>query len=51
MCIPSETLTTLEQVKMSVNKKELQHVLGLFAFWGKHAPDLSIIACSLYHLT
>lgn len=35
MCIPSEILFTLEQVKMSVNKKELWHVLGLFTFWRK----------------
>ncbi|KAF1437148.1 hypothetical protein FQV07_0010737, partial [Pygoscelis papua] len=36
VCIPPETLTTLEQVWMPGNKKELQHALGLLVFWGKH---------------
>ncbi|KFP79771.1 hypothetical protein N311_00019, partial [Apaloderma vittatum] len=43
VCIPSETLTTLDQVKMPENKKELQHALGLLVFWRKHIPDFSII--------
>ncbi|KAF1591957.1 hypothetical protein FQV11_0013924, partial [Eudyptes moseleyi] len=34
--IPPETLTTLEQVRMLGNKKELQHALGLLVFWRKH---------------
>ncbi|KAF1487947.1 hypothetical protein FQV18_0015949, partial [Eudyptula minor novaehollandiae] len=36
VCIPPETLTTLEQVRMPGNKKELQHALGLLVFWRKH---------------
>ncbi|KAF1449665.1 hypothetical protein FQV07_0009654, partial [Pygoscelis papua] len=36
MCIPPETLTTLEQVGMPRNKRELQHALGLLTFWRKH---------------
>ncbi|KAF1439457.1 hypothetical protein FQV07_0011950, partial [Pygoscelis papua] len=36
VCIPPETLTTLEQVQMPGNKKELQHALGLLVFWRKH---------------
>ncbi|KAF1552128.1 hypothetical protein FQV19_0015928, partial [Eudyptula minor] len=36
VCIPPKTLTTLEQVQMPGNKKELQHVLGLLVFWRKH---------------
>ena len=51
MCIPSETLSTLKQVKMPENKKELQHALGLLVFWRKHVPDFSIIARRLYDLT
>ncbi|KFQ79909.1 hypothetical protein N335_04046, partial [Phaethon lepturus] len=51
ICIPPETLTTLEQVKMPENKKELQHALGLLVFWRKHIPDFSIIARPLYDLT
>ncbi|NXX13215.1 POL5 protein, partial [Podargus strigoides] len=50
VCIPSET-TTIEQVKMPENRKELQHALGLLVFWKKHIPYFSIIACSLYDLT
>ncbi|KFQ80711.1 hypothetical protein N335_00742, partial [Phaethon lepturus] len=51
ICIPPETLTTLEQVKMPENKKELQHALGLLVFWRKHIPDFSIIAHPLYDFT
>ncbi|KAM9590605.1 uncharacterized protein ACIBXB_005796 isoform 2-T2 [Morphnus guianensis] len=51
VCIPPETLSTLEQVKMPENKKELQHALGLLVFWRKHIPDFSIIARPLYDLT
>ncbi|KAF1569731.1 hypothetical protein FQV10_0008345, partial [Eudyptes schlegeli] len=36
VCIPPETLTTLEQVGMPGNKRELQHALGLLVFWRKH---------------
>ncbi|KAK4806973.1 hypothetical protein QYF61_027340 [Mycteria americana] len=51
VCIPPETLTTLEQVRVPENKKELQHALGLLVFWRKHIPDFSIIARPLYDLT
>lgn len=51
VCIPSETLTTLQQVKAPGNKRELQHALGLLVFWRKHIPDFSIIARPLYDLT
>ena len=51
VCIPPETLTTLEEVKSPENKKELQHALGLLVFWRKHIPDFSIIARPLYDLT
>ncbi|KAK4810691.1 hypothetical protein QYF61_007491 [Mycteria americana] len=51
VCIPPETLTTLEQVRVPKNKKELQHALGLLVFWRKHIPDFSIIARPLYDLT
>ncbi|KAK4810916.1 hypothetical protein QYF61_013324 [Mycteria americana] len=51
VCIPPETLTTLEQVRVPENKKELQHALGLLVFWRKHIPDFSIIARPLYNLT
>ncbi|NXF77356.1 POL5 protein, partial [Sclerurus mexicanus] len=44
VCIPSEILTTLEQVKMLESKKELQHALGFLFFWRKHVLDFSIIA-------
>ncbi|NXT56988.1 TF26 protein, partial [Pluvianellus socialis] len=50
VCIPSKTLTSLEQVKMPENKKLLQHALGLMVFWRKHIPYFSLIACSLYDL-
>lgn len=49
MCVSSKTLSTLE-LKMSVNKRALQQVLGLFTFRRKHVPDLSIIARPLYDL-
>ncbi|NWW88730.1 TF29 protein, partial [Rhynochetos jubatus] len=49
VCIPPKTLTTLEQVGIPENKKELQHALGLLVFWRKHIPDFSI-AHPLYDL-
>ncbi|KAK4817733.1 hypothetical protein QYF61_026533 [Mycteria americana] len=49
--MPPETLTTLEQVKIPENKKELQHALGLLVFGKKHIPYFSIIARPLYDLT
>ncbi|NWH53221.1 POL5 protein, partial [Fregata magnificens] len=35
-CIPKETLSTLDQIKIPDSKKELQHVLGMLVFWRKH---------------
>ncbi|NXE66350.1 TF26 protein, partial [Calcarius ornatus] len=49
-CIPPDTLTSLEQMKMPENKKDLQQALGLLVFWRKHIPDFSIIARPLYNL-
>ncbi|PKU32796.1 endogenous retrovirus group 3 member 1 env polyprotein [Limosa lapponica baueri] len=49
-CIPKDTLTTLDQIKMPKSKKELQHALGLLVFWRKHIPDFSIIARPLHDL-
>ncbi|NXE30306.1 POL5 protein, partial [Ardeotis kori] len=43
-CIPPDTLTSLDQIKMPESKKGLQHALGLLVFWRKHIPDFSIIA-------
>ncbi|KFO11891.1 hypothetical protein N312_11417, partial [Balearica regulorum gibbericeps] len=51
MCIPPKTLTTLEQIKIPENNKELHHILGLLVFWKKHIPDFSITAHPLYDLT
>ncbi|KFM11462.1 hypothetical protein AS27_04017, partial [Aptenodytes forsteri] len=41
VCIPPKTLTTLEQMGMPGNKRELQRALGLLVFWRKHIPDFS----------
>ncbi|NXP61486.1 TF211 protein, partial [Chloropsis cyanopogon] len=49
-CIPPDTLTSLDQIKMPESRKELQHALGLLLFWRKHIPDFSIIARPLYNL-
>ncbi|NXY11864.1 POL5 protein, partial [Pteruthius melanotis] len=49
-CIPPDTLTSLDQIKMPDSKKDLQHVLGLLVFWRKHIPDFSTIARPLYNL-
>ncbi|NWS72957.1 TF29 protein, partial [Crotophaga sulcirostris] len=49
-CIPPDTPTSLDQIKMSELKKDLQHGLGLLLFWRKHIPDFSIIARPLYDL-
>ena len=49
-CIPPDTLTSLDQIKMPESKKDLQHALGLLVFWRKHIPDFSIIARPLYDL-
>lgn len=49
-CIPQDTLSALDKLKMPENKKELQHALGLLVFWRKHIPDFSIIARPLYDL-
>lgn len=43
--IPTETLTTLEWVKMPENK-ELKHALDFLISWNKQIPDFSIIPCS-----
>ncbi|NWI76452.1 TF29 protein, partial [Dryoscopus gambensis] len=50
ICIPPDTLTSLDQIKMPESRKDLQHVLGLLVFWRKHIPDFSIIARPLYDL-
>lgn len=47
----SQTLTTLEQVRIPENKTELQHALSLLTFWRQHITGFSIIACPLYDLT
>ncbi|NXH37563.1 TF29 protein, partial [Dicaeum eximium] len=49
-CIPPDTLTSLDQIKMPESRKELQQVLGLLVFWRKHIPYFSIIARPLYDL-
>ncbi|NXM13436.1 TF26 protein, partial [Ploceus nigricollis] len=49
-CIPPDTLTSLDQIKMPHSRKELQQALGLLVFWRKHIPDFSIIARPLYDL-
>ncbi|KFV61024.1 hypothetical protein N307_00052, partial [Dryobates pubescens] len=49
-CIPPDTLSSLDQIKMPESKKDLQHALGLLVFWRKHIPDFSIIARPLYDL-
>ncbi|NXQ14716.1 TF29 protein, partial [Peucedramus taeniatus] len=49
-CILSDTLTSLDQIKMPESRKDLQQALGLLVFWRKHIPDFSIIARPLYDL-
>ncbi|NWX94202.1 TF29 protein, partial [Nothoprocta ornata] len=49
-CIPPDTLSSLEQIKMLESKRDLQHVLKLLVFWRKYIPDFSIIARPLYDL-
>ncbi|RMB96167.1 hypothetical protein DUI87_27228 [Hirundo rustica rustica] len=49
-CIPPDTLTSLDQIKMPESRKDLQQALGLLVFWRKHNPDFSIIARPLYDL-
>ncbi|KFR04099.1 hypothetical protein Y956_00794, partial [Nipponia nippon] len=49
-CIPLDTLSSLDSLKMPESKKDLQHALGLLVFWRKHIPDFSIIARPLYDL-
>ncbi|NXS16482.1 TF29 protein, partial [Mystacornis crossleyi] len=49
-CIPPDTLTSLDQIRMPGSRKDLQQVLGLLVFWRKHIPDFSIIARPLYDL-
>ncbi|NXA44210.1 TF26 protein, partial [Eudromia elegans] len=49
-CIPPDTLSSLDQIKMPESKRDLQHALGLLVFWRKHIPDFSIIARPLYDL-
>ena len=51
VCIHPKILTTLEQIKMSESKKELQHALSVLVFWRKHILDFLIIAYPLYDLT
>ena len=49
-CIPPDTLSSLDQIKIPESKKDLQHALGLLVFWRKHIPDFSIIVRPLYDL-
>ncbi|KFQ47824.1 hypothetical protein N334_13841, partial [Pelecanus crispus] len=49
-CIPPDTLCSLDEIKMPMSKKKLQHALGLLVFWRKHIPDFSIIVRPLYDL-
>ena len=49
-CIPPDTLSSLDSVKMLESKRDLQHALGLLMFWRKHTPDFSIVARPLYDL-
>jgi len=49
-CIPPNTLSSLELIKMPESKKELQHALGLLMFWKKHILYFLIIARPLYDL-
>ncbi|GAB0180730.1 pol-like protein ENS-3 [Grus japonensis] len=49
-CIPPDTLSSLDLIRMPESKKDLQHALGLLVFWRKHIPDFSIIARPLYNL-
>ncbi|NWQ84917.1 TF29 protein, partial [Rhodinocichla rosea] len=49
-CIPPDSLTSLDQIKMPESRKELQQALGLLVFWRKHIPDFSIIARPPYDL-
>ncbi|NXB89825.1 POL3 protein, partial [Vidua chalybeata] len=49
-CIPPDTLTSLDQIKMPHSGKDLQQALGLLVLWRKHIPDFSIIARPLYDL-
>jgi len=50
MCIPDETLTMLDQIRIPTSKQELHQVLQTLVFWRKHIPDFSIIARPLYDL-
>ncbi|KFQ96681.1 hypothetical protein N306_07109, partial [Opisthocomus hoazin] len=49
-CIPRDTLSSLDLIKMPESKKDLQHALGLLVFWRRHIPDFSIIVRPLYDL-
>ncbi|NXB16983.1 TF26 protein, partial [Rhagologus leucostigma] len=49
-CIPPDTLTSLDQIKMPESRKDLQHALGLLVFWRKHITDFSITTRPLYNL-
>ncbi|KFQ72778.1 hypothetical protein N337_09669, partial [Phoenicopterus ruber ruber] len=49
-CIPPDTLSSLDLIKMPESKKDLQHALGLLVFWRKHVPDFLIITRLLYDL-
>ncbi|NXC73854.1 TF29 protein, partial [Anhinga anhinga] len=50
VCIPRDTLSALDQVKIPESKKEMQHTLGLLVFWRKHIPNFAIIAHPLHNL-
>ncbi|NXL79790.1 TF26 protein, partial [Leptocoma aspasia] len=49
-CIPPDTLTSLDQIKMPESRKDFQHALGLLVFWRKNIPNFSIIARHVYNL-
>jgi len=49
-CIPPDTLSSLDLIKMPESTKDLQHSLGLHVVWRKHIPGFSIIARPSYDL-
>ncbi|XP_059120184.1 uncharacterized protein LOC131911818 [Peromyscus eremicus] len=49
--IPETVIDKLKQIKRPQNKTEVQHLIGLFAYWRQHIPYLQIILQPLYKIT
>lgn len=49
--IPQTIINKIQALEAPKNKKEAQHVIGMFGYWRHHVPYLQIILKPIYQLT